>query len=93
MDYIVRITRTFAVALVLAVTAPGLWATGAEEDATAADKQYVTDPVTGKEVTAPEYGGTLTFADRGRWRSAPMTMYHGHALSQQQCRHRETGRR
>ena len=28
----------------------------------AAEKKYVTDPSTGKVVTAPEYGGTLTFA-------------------------------
>ena len=57
------ITRTFAVALVLALTATGLWAAGAEEEpAAAADKKYVTDPTTGKVVTAPEYGGTLTFA-------------------------------
>ena len=57
------ITRTFAVALVLALTATGLWAAGAEEEpAAAADKKYVTDPTTSKVVTAPEYGGTLTFA-------------------------------
>ena len=56
-------TRTFAVALVLAVAATGLWAVGAEEEpAAAADKKYVTDPTTGKVVTAPEYGGTLTYA-------------------------------
>ena len=28
----------------------------------AAEKKYVTDPSTGKVVTAPEYGGTFTFA-------------------------------
>ena len=55
------ITRTFAVALVLILTATGLWATGAEEaPAAAADKRYVTDPVTGKAVSAPQYGGKLT---------------------------------
>ena len=60
---IMRTTRTFAVALVLVLTATGLWATGAEEEpAAAADKKYVTDPATGKAVTAPEYGGTLTSA-------------------------------
>ncbi len=59
---IVRIRMTFAVALVLVVTATGLWAAGAEEDATAADKKYVTDPVTGKVYTAPEYGGTMHYA-------------------------------
>ena len=59
---IVRIRMTFAVALVLVVTATGLWAVGAEEEATAADKKYVTDPVTGKVYTAPEYGGTMHYA-------------------------------
>ena len=55
-----KITRTFAVALVLALTATGLWAAGAEEEpAAAADKKYVTDPTTGKVITAPEYGGTF----------------------------------
>ena len=54
----------FAVVLVLVVTATGLWAAGAEEEAPAAapDKKYVTDPTTGKMVTAPEYGGTITLA-------------------------------
>ena len=55
--------RTFAIALVLILSATGLWAAGAEEaPAAAADKKYVTDPTTGKAVTAPEYGGTLTYA-------------------------------
>ena len=58
---IVRIRMTFAVALVLVLTATGLWAGGAEEgSAAAADKKYVTDPTNGKVVTAPEYGGTFT---------------------------------
>ena len=58
---VVKIRMTFAFALVLVMTATGLWAAGAEEEApaAAADKQYVTDPTTGKVVTAPEYGGTL----------------------------------
>ena len=62
-------TRTFAIALVLVLTATGLWAAGAEEAPTAAaDKKYVTDPTTGKVVSAPEYGGTITFAQLpGRW--------------------------
>ena len=56
-------TRTFAVALVLVLSATGLWAAGAEEEpAAAADKEYVTDPTTGKAVSAPEYGGTLTIS-------------------------------
>ena len=63
---ITRITQTFAVALVLVLTAAGLWAAGAEEEPTAAaEKEMVMDPSTGEMVTAPEYGGTLTFVNRG----------------------------
>ena len=59
----VPITRTFAIAVVLVLTATGLWAAGAEEaPAAAAEKEMVLDPTTGKMVTAPEYGGTLTWA-------------------------------
>ena len=56
------ILRTFlAVLFGLVLTASGLWATGAEEEPAAAmEKEMVTDPTTGKMVTAPEYGGTLT---------------------------------
>ncbi len=62
---IVKIRMTFAIALVLALTATGLWAAGAEEEpAAAADKKYVTDPSTGKVVVAPQYGGTITFAQK-----------------------------
>ena len=49
----------------LVLTATGLWAAGgsdSDDSAAAADKTYVTDPTTGKVVTAPEYGGTLTYA-------------------------------
>ena len=54
-------TRTFAVALVLILSATGLWAAAAEEEpAAAADKMYVTDPSTGKVVVAPQYGGTIS---------------------------------
>ena len=58
---------TFAVALVMVLTATGLWAGAAseEEPAAAAGKKYVTDPTTGKVVSAPEYGGTLTYAKIG----------------------------
>ena len=54
--------KCLAVLSVLVLAATGLWAAGEEEGstATAADKKYVTDPTTGKVVTAPEYGGTLT---------------------------------
>ena len=58
---IVNIKMTFAVALVLVLTATGLWAGGEEEERVAAAKKYVTDPTTGKVVTAPEYGGTITY--------------------------------
>ena len=65
MNYIVSVTRAFAVAVVLVLTATGLWAAGAEEaPAAAADKRYVTDPSTGKVVVAPEYGGTFNHAVR-----------------------------
>ena len=67
MNVIVSIMRTFAVALVLVLTATGLWAAGAEEEApaaAAADKKYVTDPTTGEPVVAPEYGGTITLTNK-----------------------------
>ena len=58
---IVQVTGIFAVAVVLVLTATGLWAAPAEEEsAAAAEKEYVTDPSTGKQVAKPEYGGTLT---------------------------------
>ncbi|MDE0025539.1 MAG: ABC transporter substrate-binding protein [Spirochaetaceae bacterium] len=59
----VFIARTFAVALVLILSATGLWAGAGTEEAPAAamEKEMVTDPTTGKMVTAPQYGGTLTF--------------------------------
>ena len=61
--HIVHITRTLAVGLVLVLTATGLWAGAAEEKpAAAAEKEMVRDPATGKMVTAPEYGGTLTMS-------------------------------
>ena len=58
-----QIARTLAVALVLVLTATGLWAAGDSDsdDSAAADKEMVLDPSTGKMVTAPEYGGTLTW--------------------------------
>ena len=68
MKILFRMTRmTFAFALVLVMAATGLWAGGAEEEepAAAADKQYVTDPTTGKVVTAPQYGGTITYVLQG----------------------------
>ena len=58
----VQFKKCLAVLSVLVLTATGLWAAGEEEGSTAAaaDKKYVTDPTTGKVVSAPEYGGTLT---------------------------------
>ena len=47
--------------------------------AVGAEKKMVKDPTTGEMVSAPEYGGSLTFAKR-RITPAP-DMYHGHALS------------
>ena len=53
---------TLALALVATVT----FASGEGEGAAAAtEKPMVTDPTTGKMVTAPEYGGTLTVTLRG----------------------------
>ncbi len=50
----------------LVLTATGLWASaaGEQEPAAAMEKEMVTDPSTGEMVTAPEYGGTLTFANK-----------------------------
>ena len=58
------IRMTFAVALVLVLSATGLWAGAAskEEPAAAADKRYVTDPTTGKVYVAPQYGGSIAEA-------------------------------
>ncbi|MDE0228046.1 MAG: ABC transporter substrate-binding protein [Spirochaetaceae bacterium] len=56
--------RTFlAVLFGFVLTATGVWASpaGEEEPAAAMEKEMVTDPTTGKMVTAPEYGGTLTY--------------------------------
>ena len=54
-----------AVLIGLVLAATGAWAAPAgEEAAAAADKPMVTDPTTGMQVTAPEYGGTLTYPYR-----------------------------
>ncbi len=44
--------------LALTLGASALWV----GPTAAAEKKYVTDPSTGKVVSAPEYGGTITFA-------------------------------
>ena len=57
--------KCLAVLSVLVLTATGLWAAAAEEEpAAAAEKEMVTDPTTGKMVTAPEYGGTITYVKK-----------------------------
>ncbi|MDE0230097.1 MAG: ABC transporter substrate-binding protein [Spirochaetaceae bacterium] len=59
----IRHCRPWVAALigfVLAATAASAAPAG-EEAAAAADKPMVTDPTTGMQVTAPEYGGTLTY--------------------------------
>ena len=60
--------KILAVLFGLVFAATGLWASAAEEEepAAAMEKEMVTDPATGKMVTAPEYGGTLTYAWGGR---------------------------
>ncbi len=59
---LVLIPRTFAVALVLVLSATGLWASPAGEEEPAAamemEKEMVMDPSTGEMVTAPRHGGT-----------------------------------
>ena len=55
--------KILAVLFGLVLAATGLWASAAEEEepAAAMEKEMVMDPATGKMVTAPEYGGTLTY--------------------------------
>ena len=47
--------------LAFALVATVTFASGEGEEAAAAEKEMVRDPATGKTVTAPEYGGTITF--------------------------------
>ena len=59
------ILRKFlAVLFGVVLAATGLWASpaGEQEPAAAMEKEMVMDPTTGKMVTAPQYGGTITFA-------------------------------
>ena len=78
MNNIASITRSFAVAVVLVVAATGIWASpaGEEEPAAAMEKEMVLDPATGKMVTAPEYGGTLTSLFHPGWESEHADMWH-----------------
>ena len=65
MNY-VTLRTCLAVLCGLVLTATGLWASpaGEQEPAAAMEKEMVRDPATGKMVSAPEYGGTLTFSQR-----------------------------
>ena len=77
---IVRLRMTFAFALVLVMSATGLWAAGADEEpAAAAEKRYVTDPTSGRVFTAPEYGGTLTHIEV-KLADSTDTWFHGGAV-------------
>ena len=76
---IVKLTRTFAVALVLVMTATGLWAGGDSDSAAvaaAAERELVRDPTTGKMILAPRYGGTFSFAAVGTPPSADVWYTH-----------------
>ena len=58
--------RLIAVLVVLTLAAGLAWAAAdAEEGAASVEKEMVLDPTTGEMITAPEYGGTLTYALRG----------------------------
>ena len=58
-------SRTFAIALVMVLTATGLWAGGEEESAAATEeREMVRDPATGEMVLAPRYGGSISYAAR-----------------------------
>ena len=62
MNYVFRIgLLTLALALVATVT----FASGEADTAAAVEKEMVLDPSTGEMVTAPEYGGTLTYGRTG----------------------------
>ena len=67
---IIAIRMTFAVALVLILTATGLWAAGgsdSDDSAAAAEKEMVRDPSTGQMILKPQYGGSIAEA----WPSEP----------------------
>ena len=70
-----------AVLVGLALTATGLWAAAAEEEPAAAmEKEMVRDPATGEMVSAPEYGGTLTFATQTEPANADTHFLHIQAM-------------
>ena len=59
------LNRPLVVLAVLALAAGMAWAAAETEQAASMEKEMVLDPTTGAMVTAPEYGGTLTYALRG----------------------------
>ena len=65
----VTLRTCLAVLCGLVLTATGLGASpaGEEEPVAAMEKEMVRDPATGKMVSAPEYGGTLTVATNATW--------------------------
>ena len=71
--------NVLAAVIVLILAATTLWAAGSTEPKAAAEKKYVTDPTTGKVVVAPQYGGTLTFAQTGPSASADIVVAGGWA--------------
>ena len=76
---LVKIGTTFAIVLVLAATVLSASPAGEEEPAAAMEKEMVTDPATGEMVTAPRYGGTLTFVKTGTSASADIVVPGGWA--------------
>ena len=53
-----KISKMQSLLLTLTLMVTAFWVSSASA------QKYVTDPSTGKVVTAPEYGGTLTFASK-----------------------------
>ena len=66
--------------LVLIATGLGASPAGEEEPAAAMEKEMVRDPATGKMVSAPEYGGTLTFAKQSEPANADTHFLHIQAI-------------
>ena len=73
-----RIAHTFVFVLVLALIAPGIWASPAaeEEPGAAMEKEMVMDPTTGEMVSAPEFGGTITSLFNPGWEAEHADMWH-----------------
>ena len=66
--------------LVLIATGLGASPAGEEEPAAAMEKEMVRDPATGEMVSAPEYGGTLTFATQTEPANADTHFLHIQAM-------------